>query len=176
MATVTQRIAQNLKAHLKHRKLKQNEVARRAGHTPPWLNGILLGRRNLRVQDLDILAAAADIPAAELIAEPGTLKQLSADEATLIRWFRRWPTTVQRALLAFLSFWADEAPAERLSRQLHELIRHMGEAERTVMLGYALERAGRVWPKTLERALVDVARVDASDEPERQKARRERPK
>ena len=172
--SVTERIAQNLRAHLKAHKLRQNDVAKRAGHHPPWLNGILNGRRNIRVRDLDALATAARIPVAELVAEPGTLKQLTADEASLVRWFRDWPATVQQGLLGFLRFWADEAPADRQARQLHELIRRASGPERTVLLGFALERAGRVWPKGLEQALVDIARGDATTDAGTPKGRQRR--
>jgi transcriptional regulator with XRE-family HTH domain len=126
-------------------------LARRLRLSQPAITPYISGERPIT---LDMLEAAADIGRvriAELVSEPGTVHQLNADEAALIRWLRQWPITVTRALCAFLAFFADEPSQVRQTRNLHEIYRRMGTKDRDRLSSIAqLMAEGMLTPDLLE--------------------------
>ena len=87
---------------------------------------------------LEAMSDLSGRPVAELVAPPGTIYQLNAEEAAIIRRLRLWPASVMRALGAFLAFFADEPPEVRLSRNMHELWRGLETRDREWLFGIAV--------------------------------------
>jgi transcriptional regulator with XRE-family HTH domain len=158
---VSHRIAENIKARMEAGNLKRNKVAEDSGHEPPWLTNILAGKRKIQINDLDKLASALGVPVGELVAPPGTTKQLNAYEAALLRWYRRLPESVRMALLVVLGAFANEPPSERTARHLYEFVRHANPRDRDIVWGFVLEKQYKGIPQELEQALVATLSDDA---------------
>ena len=160
---VALRIAENIRAALKLYKLRQNRVAKDAGHHPPWLSSVLAGRRHVQIRDLDRLAAALGIPVAELIAPRGSdLKQLSPDEAALLRHVRSWPVSVRAALLRFVVYWTNEAPIDPQSRRMVQMWRDLGQRDRDWLHWVAQELLEKNVAPDLRAAIADSLTREAN--------------
>ena len=160
---VATRIAENIRAAMKLYRLRQNQVAKAAGHHPPWLSAVLAGRRHVQIRDLDRLATALGIPVAELIAPRGSdLKQLSADEAALLRAARSWPPSVRLALLRFVGYWTNEAPIDPQSRRMAQMWRDLGQKDRDWLHWLAQELLEKNVAPDLRAAISDSMTREAS--------------
>jgi transcriptional regulator with XRE-family HTH domain len=132
---LTERVRARLSELHDDRRFSQTKVARRLGVTPSAINRTLRGEKALTLEELEVIADEAGVPIAELIAEPGSIKQVNASEAELLRFVRSWPQSVREALLTFLRYWADEAPVDLQSRQVHEYWRRLGVHDRLWVFG-----------------------------------------
>lgn len=95
--------------------------------------------RALSLRFVATVAELAHQPLAELVVPDGSLiKQLDADEAALLRYLRQWPKSVIRSLVGFLQFFADEPPAETMTRNLHEVWRRFDRQKRERLFSIAL--------------------------------------
>jgi transcriptional regulator with XRE-family HTH domain len=120
-------------------RFKQNALAKRLGVAPSAIHRYVSGTSDI---PLDLLEAAAELsgahPAEALLAGTDELKVLRPHEAQLLRAVRDWPVSVTESLLSFVAYFHDEAPAEPMLRQTHELLRRMPVEQRQLIHAYAL--------------------------------------
>ena len=135
--TLSERISQRL-AELADTRGFRMRLARRLNLSPPAITPYTTGERPVNLDMLEAMAELSGRPVAELVAPPGTIYQLNAEEAAIIRRLRLWPASVMRALGAFLAFFADEPPEVRLSRNMHELWRGLETRDREWLFGIAV--------------------------------------
>jgi transcriptional regulator with XRE-family HTH domain len=159
---VTTRVRGQLQALFKRTALKQIRVAERLGVAPSVVTRYLYGPSALTLPFLDAVAEESRIPLGELLAPPGTVHQLDAYEAALIRALRLWPKSVTQAILTFVSFFADESPVERQGKNLHEMYRRMGDADREWLYSVALLVSERTLPPDLRGGVVDLLKGEAT--------------
>lgn len=133
--TLTEMVRARLAELSRERRFSQTKVAKRLGVDPSAVNRTIHGPKEITLVELEVIADEANVQVAELIAPPGTLKQVRPDEAELLRYVRMWPKSVSVALLEFLRFFADESPAETQTRNVHEFWRRMGPRERPWVYG-----------------------------------------
>lgn len=96
--TVVERFRLRVISLLEDRGLKQNMI--RGSKTEGWVSNILTGRRGIRLNDVEEIASALNVPVAELVRRPDDRTyDLTATEARLIEAFRRLSQTEQHALL-----------------------------------------------------------------------------
>ena len=126
----TERTRARLQELVRAKRLKQTRLVERLGMGASSVNKYIQGTTPITVAFLEAVEEVAQVPIAELVAPAGTVHQLNADEAALIRWLRGWPLSVTRALCAFLAPFADEAPQLKQTRNLHELWRRMPAKKR----------------------------------------------
>lgn len=126
----TERMRRRLRELSDDRRFRQTKIAARLGIAQSAVNRYIHGATPITVSFLEAISEETGIPIAELVAPPGTIHQLNADEAALIRWLRGWPLSVTRALVAFLAPFADEPPQAKQTRNLHELWRRMPAKKR----------------------------------------------
>jgi transcriptional regulator with XRE-family HTH domain len=159
MAMGTRDLTEHVRARLvelhRAKKFTQTAVARRLNKDTSAANRILTGTKAITLADLEAIADEADVNAAELIAPPGTLKQLNAEEAELLRMLRAWPQSVRLALLVFLRFFADESPAETQTRNLHEHWRGLNAGDRNWIAGVVQMVREGILPPDLREGLID---------------------
>lgn len=127
--TLAERVSRRVRELAERRGFK-TALARRLRLSAPAITPYVSGERDVSLDMLEAVAELASVPVAELVAPPGTIHQLNPDEAALIRWLRRWPLSVTRALCAFLAFFADEPSEIAQTRNLHELWRRMPAKKR----------------------------------------------
>jgi transcriptional regulator with XRE-family HTH domain len=148
---LTERVRARLSELHEDRRFSQTKVAKRLGVTPSAINRTLRGEKALTLEELEVIADEAHVPIAELIAEPGSIKQVSASEAALLRYVRSWPKSVQDCLLEFLRYWADEPPVDLQTRQVHEYWRRLGVHDRMWIFGILqMVREGLMTPEIQE--------------------------
>lgn len=135
--TISARVSQRLKELAAKRGFKK-ALAARLDFGPSWVSPYVSGERAVTLDILEAMAELSGKPAAELVAPPETVWQLDADEARLVRTLRRWPKPVTHALLDFLGFFADEAPTETRTRNLHELWRRLTDRDQEFLYGLAV--------------------------------------
>jgi transcriptional regulator with XRE-family HTH domain len=149
--TLTERVRARLLELQKDGRFSQSRVARRVGVDPSAINRTLRSDKAITLDELEAFAQECDLEPAELIAPPGTLKQLNADEAEILRAMRMWPQDVRDALRAFLRYFADEKPADQQSRNLHQLWRGLRANDRGWIFGVVqLVREGVLTPDLQE--------------------------
>lgn len=169
--TLSERVSRRV-VDLARRRGFKTALAKRLGYGASGVSPYVSGQRVPSLDMLEAISEVGQVPLAELVAEPGSLYQLDPDEATLIRWLREWPKSVTHALLAFVAFFADEPPAVRQTRNLHELWRRLPSAKQEWLYGVALFlREGSLGPDQLA-ALVQQLKVEAGQQ--RSDARRRR--
>lgn len=157
-ASLTERVRLALQRLFRERRFSQTNIAKRLGIVPSAVSRTLTDPN--RPITLDFLEAlAAEVPGvhvSELVApSDAVLKQLNAEEAMILRALRRWPASVTRALAVFLAFFADEAPVDVQTRNLHEYWRGLGVKDREWLFGVAvLLREGTLAPD-LQAGLVE---------------------
>lgn len=123
---------------LKHRnKIKLKEVAKRAGIPDSSMSRIYHGRQPVTLRILDAIEAITGESALEMLIDPSVdLKAVTPPEATMLRYFRSWPTPTRVAFLTFASFFADEDPVTHDERRAHEQIRRFGDGKRRLAYAY----------------------------------------
>jgi transcriptional regulator with XRE-family HTH domain len=97
---LTERVRARLSELHDDRRFSQTRVAKRLGVTPSAINRTLRGEKALTLEELEVIADEAHVPIAELIAEPGSIKQVSASEAALLRSARGFADTAGPRVLA----------------------------------------------------------------------------
>lgn len=157
--TLTDRVRQRL-IELKHEKRwRRKNVAARLGVDGSTVSR-LVTNVDITLAQLEAIAHEAGVNAAELVAPPGTLKQLSADEAELLRAVRAWPKNVQQALLEFVRYFADETPVELQTRNVHAFWRGMPREDRDLV--YAILQMVRERIVTPDLREVLMTRLEAA--------------
>lgn len=126
----TERVRRRLRELADDRRFNQTKVAARLGIDQSNVNRYVRGATPITISFLEAISGETGIPLAELVAPPGTIHELHADEAALIRWLRRWPISVTRSLARFLAFFADEPSEVLQTRNQHELWRGMAQKDR----------------------------------------------
>ncbi len=151
----------------------QAKLARKLSVSDQAITRLVAGDTTLTVDALEAIAEVSGIPVAELVVPPSAvIKQLDAEEAALLRYLRRWPKTVSRALIVFVAFFADEEPAETQTRNLHELYRHLDAPMREALYGFAIGLREKSIPPDIERALFERLSAEskaAAGKPERRR-------
>lgn len=160
--TATARIRARLREMSQSRAFTQTAVAKRLGIDQASVNRYVHGPTPLTVTFLEAVAEETQIPLGELVAPPGSYKQLDAEEAALLRYLRRWPKSVMRALIAFVAFFADEPPAAVQTRNMHELWRRMPTKQREVLYGVAVLIRERTLSPELQARILGQLAVDLS--------------
>jgi transcriptional regulator with XRE-family HTH domain len=151
--TLADRLAERLR-ELSEKRGFRNALAKRMGVYPSAITPYVAGDRAMSLEMLEAISELSQIPLAELVAAPtSTIKELTADEAFVLRALRRWPRTVTQALVGFLTFFADEEPVAGQTRNMHELWRRMSPRDQDAVYGYALMRREGSLPPELEQAL-----------------------
>jgi transcriptional regulator with XRE-family HTH domain len=113
------------------RRFKQVQLAERLGIGPSAVNPYISGDREISLELLEAVCDLTHERVAEIVAPASDeIRQLSPDEAALLRHVRAWPLSVRRALLSFVEYFADEAPTVGQTRNLHELWRRSDEQQR----------------------------------------------
>ncbi len=167
--TTTDRVRRRLRELSDTKAFKQTKVAARLDIDQGAVNRYINGATPITVSFLEAVSEETSIPLAELVAPPGTIHQLNADEAALLRWLRRWPLSVTRALCGFLAFFADEPPQLLQTRNLHELWRHLPAKRREWLYGVAvLLKEGTLAPDLQARlmAQLQAEQQDFATDPE----------
>lgn len=124
--TVTERVRSRLKELASNRAIPQRKLAKRLKMSQSNISKTIHhDSRPLTLEFLEAVAELTQIPLGELVSKPGEWKQVSPDEAALLRALRRWPQAVGRHLVAFAGFFGDEPPADAQSRSVHELWRNL---------------------------------------------------
>lgn len=73
--------------------------------SPTWATDIVKGRQDLRLQDLDAVADAMDVPPGDLVRRNDRqYLEVTNAEARLIRYFRALPETIRAHWLASLDY------------------------------------------------------------------------
>lgn len=120
--TPADRARERLRALLDRHIWTQREFAERVGKSQPWLQKILDGENHLRLEDLDTVATALNVPTAELIrGDQDELVELTPSELRLLRAFRDLTNVIQGASLQLLEAAAHNSKlaTEKLLRQLN---------------------------------------------------------
>ncbi len=149
----TDRVRRRLRELSTQRRFKQTKIGQRLGIDQSSVNRYVNGTTPITVSFLEAVAEETSIPLGELVAPPGTMYQLNADEAALIRWLRKWPTSVTQKLCALIQFFAEEPPGHPLLREIDELLRGMPERDRRAIYGFALMRKEGAVPPELTASL-----------------------
>ncbi len=172
--TTTDRVRARLVGIFEERRGMQAAVAARLGMTQGNVSKTLhIPGRPLTLEFLEACAEVAGVSVAELCASHDrSLYDLGTDEARIIRAMRLWPTSITRALVDFLSFFAAEEPAAGHSRNMAELWRHLDPRSRLAVYGFAVERSAGMIPRELESALFDGLSDETKAEWETQAKRR----
>lgn len=114
--------------------MTQREFAEKMGKSQPWLQKILDGENQLRLDDLDDVAAVFNLPAAELIRrKDDTLYELRPTEALCVRAVRLMPAPVVASLSMLILWFIRNLPASERTRQIHDgrsMIKKSVEARR----------------------------------------------
>jgi transcriptional regulator with XRE-family HTH domain len=141
---------------LSDRRGFRSALAGRLKLSPAAISPYVSGEREVTLDMLEAMAELSQVPVAELVAPPGSLvKQLDAHEATLLRYVRKWPSSVVQALLGFLAYVADEPAVETQARNLCEYWRHLPQGDRDWLYGLVVGlREDRV-PQDLREGLTD---------------------
>lgn len=123
---------------LKHKnKIKLQDVAARIGIPGSSMSRVYNGRQPVTLRMLEAIEQITGDSALEMLVDPTVdLKAVTPPEATMLRYFRSWPTPTRVAFLTFASFFADEPPATHDERRAHEQIRRLGEAKRRLAYAY----------------------------------------
>jgi transcriptional regulator with XRE-family HTH domain len=154
--TLTERVRGRLVALKQEKRWKRKDVAARLGVDGSAVSRIVTNK-DITLAQLEAIATEAGVEPAELVAPPGTLKQVNAEEAELLRYWRAWPKSVSQALLAFLRYFADESPAETQTRNVHEFWRGLNTRDRGWIFGILqMVREGILTPD-LREGLTDRA-------------------
>lgn len=153
--TLTEQVRERLLELSEAKKFSQTKVARRLKMAPSAVNRTVRGLKAITLTELEVIADEAKVPVAELIAPPGTIKQVSASEAELLRYVRSWPKSVTEALLSFLRFYADETPVETQTRNVHEFWRRMPLGDRMWIYGVMQMVREGMLPQDLREGLID---------------------
>jgi transcriptional regulator with XRE-family HTH domain len=171
--SLTERVRARLVELHRAKKFSQTKVAGRLNVHPSAVNRTLTSDKAITLDELETIADEAGTNAAELLAPPGTLKQLNADEAELLRFVRVWPVEVRDALLTFLRYFADEPPADVQTRNVHQFWRGMHAGDRMWVYGILqMVREGMLSPD-LREGLADRL-VDEQQKRQAARARRTR--
>ena len=165
---LTERVRARLVELHRARKFSQTKVAARLRVHPSAVNRTLTSNKAITLAELEVIADEAKVNAAELVAPPGTVKQLNAPEAELLRYVRTWPTEIREALLVFLRYFGDEAPAEAQTRNVHQYWRGMKPSDRPWVYGLLqMVREGILTPDLreglLDRLTTEVRRRPGGD-------------
>ena len=157
---------------LKHQnKIKLQDVAERVGIPGSSMSRVYNGRQPVTLKMLEAIEEITGESAIELLVDPTVdLKAVTPPEASMLRYFRRWPTPTRAAFLTFASFFADEDPVTHDERRAHEQIRRLGEAKRRLAYAYLTFLTEGDLPQDVRRAL-GLPETDAP-----QSTRIERPK
>ena len=162
LMTATERTRLRLRELVREKRLAQHRIADRLQIARSAVNRYIQGETPITVSFLEAVEAETRVPLAELVTEPGTVYQLNADEAALIRWLRRWPLSVTRALCGFLAFFADEPSQMRQTRNLHELWRGLPQKKRDWFYGMGILLAEGTLAPDLQARL--MARLEAEQQ------------
>lgn len=149
----TDRVRARLRELFEQKRFKQNRVAERLAIQPSAVTRYVNGPTPITVAFLEAVSEESAIPIGELVAPVESWKQVSADEAAILRGLRKWPTSVTTSLVRFLAFFVDEAPSAGMLRNLHELLRELPEPARRAVYGFALMRKEGAIPPELEAEL-----------------------
>ena len=150
----TERTRKTLQRLAREKTLRQSRLAARLGVAASAVNRSIHGPTPITVTFLEAVEADTGIPLAEIVAPPGTTYQLDADEAALIRAFRKWPKSVVHALLAFLAPFVDEGPTETRTRNLHEYWRRMPARDQEWIYGIVVMLREGMLPPDVRAGLV----------------------
>lgn len=144
---------------------------------PSAITPYVQGHREPSLTMLEAVSELTQVPIAELVTPPeAVLKQLNPDEAALLRWLRSWPLDVTRSLVQFVAFFADEPPAARQTRNLHELWRGLGHADREWLYGVAVMLREKTLAPDLQAALLQRLEIEAKHaKPVSSRAKNRRP-
>lgn len=136
--TLEERVTQRFKALAEGRGFR-TALARRLGKTPSAITPYVNGSTPVSLEVLEAVSELAQVPVAELVSsEASEWKELAPHEASLLRALRKWPETVSRALLAFVTYFADEPVGAGQTRAMNELWRHLSQPDRDVLESYAM--------------------------------------
>lgn len=163
---------------LKHRgKITLAEVAQAAKIPQSSMSRIYAGRQPVTLHMLDAIEQITGESAIELLVDPNVeLKAVNPPEAALLRYFRTWPKATRDAFIAFLSFFADEAPVTYEQRVAHEQLRRLPEGKRRAAYAYLTYQTegffpGEDLPPDIRRAL-EHPREDAPQSTRTPRAKR----
>jgi transcriptional regulator with XRE-family HTH domain len=152
---LTERVRARLLDLSRRRRFNQSKVAARLNLHSSAINRTLKGSKEITLKELEIIADEAQERPAELLAPPGTVKELNAEEAELLRFFRAWPKETREALAAFLRYFADESPAETQTRNVHQFWRGMKINDRQWVYGLMQMVREGILPPDLREGLLD---------------------
>ncbi len=152
---LTELVRQRLYKLAKTKKFRRDALAERLGIVESAVTkNLITPGRPLTIGFVEAAATLADVPIAELFCPQGSdIKQVDAEEASLLRHLRQWPRTVRRALLAFLEFFSGEDPADMQFRNLREHWRHLSATDRERLNSYAVIFREKVLTPDQESAL-----------------------
>jgi transcriptional regulator with XRE-family HTH domain len=171
---LTELVRQRLYQLAKTKRFRRDALAERLGVVESAVTkNLITPGRPLTIGFVEAAAALADVPVAELLCPQGSeIKQVDAEEASLLRYLRQWPRTVRRALLAFVQFFSNEDPADTQFRNLREHWRHLNATDRERLNSYAVIFREKVLTPDQEQALNGRLRGLAARERARQGAAR----
>lgn len=154
------RVAERLRELSEQRGFRLS-LAKRLKKTPPAITPYVSGERAVTLEMLEAISEIAHIPLAELVALPGSdVKELNPNEAALIRALRQWPSSVTKALLTFVAFFADEEPAATQTRNLHAYFREFDQKDRDWYYGIAVLMHEGMLPPDVREGLMDRLAVE----------------
>src|SRR3977135_4227089 len=96
--TTVERFRVRVMGLIEDRGLNQKDL--KGSKTEGWISNIVTGRRGIKLNDVEGIAEALNVPVAELVRKPeDRVYDLSATEARLIEAFRKIPAQEQQAIL-----------------------------------------------------------------------------
>ena len=121
------------------KRITQTQVARAAGLPPASINRMLSGKQRITLEVLDVASGLIGADPLDLLIDPIDLRmRVSPREQALVNYLRSLPSTTLEALLDFLDYYIDEAPATRQLRDAHEHLRHLKDGPRQRAVAYLL--------------------------------------
>jgi transcriptional regulator with XRE-family HTH domain len=138
--SLTEVVRRRLYRLSKQKRFRRDALAQRLGVVESAVTkNLRIEGRPLTIEFVAHVADLAQVPIAELVVPKGSdIKQVDAEEAMLLRYMRKWPRPTLRALLAFLTFFANEPPAETLKRNFDEQWRRLRVQDRERLYSYAI--------------------------------------
>jgi transcriptional regulator with XRE-family HTH domain len=73
----------NVQRFRRKKNLSQEQLALIAGRTRGYMSGLEAGRRNVTLDTLEVLAAALDVEASDLIREPSNERSVLSDNQAM---------------------------------------------------------------------------------------------
>lgn len=146
------RVKQTVRQLYRDGRFTQTALAKWLHQDPSNAVRYVTGPRPISLKVLEAVSELTQVPVAELVLPPGALlKQVSPQEASLLRWFRGWPEHVRVQLVGLLEYFEQEDLVDRQSRNMQSYWRTSSIKEREMILAFiVMQKEGQLSQDVLD--------------------------